>query len=449
MSWERRFVMRVTLNEIFESDLLEKLKGLNRDLSENPIMILSVRGFFKEEDWVDYIAGNIETKDMVRDFKERLENHFKVIDVLKVGPFDLVAFVDFRNGTPGEKELERMIENLEEDVISFLLSPKYLGRIKEQVDLFSDPFKDFVDFAIGHAFVRKADKDGITTAVSVALNEADVRKKKRLSELSSELIRILDRQDLESYFQPIVDVKNKNVIAYEALVRGPKGSKLRRPDLLFKVAAWNGLEMELDKLTRRKHLENFKKSGFKDVFLTVNLGPFAPMFIDEVDRDMKRLGIPPEKVIWEISERTYIDDFMAFLKVIEFLVGRGYRVAVDDFGAGPTTFKLTFSIDSNFIKVDKDIVKNVHEREDRQILLYKLIQCFYRPDNVLVTEGVEKLEEFRTLVKLGYRFFQGFFFFKPSPRIVEPEEVKAKLETIELPSKIIFRSYYDMDPKFV
>ena len=440
---EGRFEKIFIFDFMMESNTLEKLKDLDRDLEEKPAMVLLMRGFFKDEEWIDYLSMKINTDEMVEEFKKRLSRHFEVLDVIKIGPFDLASIVDFKDHFPNEEELKNMMTNLEVDIVDFLMSEKYLGKIKEQIDIFADPFKSLVDFSIGHSFLRKADEDGLITAINVAFKDAEVQKKVKVDKLSEELLRILDRHDLESYFQPIVDLKEKRVVAYEALIRGPEGSLLRNPEILFKVAASSGLELELDKLARRKHLEKFKESGIRDAYITINLGPTTPLFIDEIEKDMRKYDIPPESVIWEISERTYVDDFAAFLRVVDFLTSKGYRVAVDDFGSGATTFKLTFSLKSHFIKIDKGIVRNVHENENKRFLLYKMIQCFYKPDNALVIEGVETEDELKSLIKIGYRYYQGFYFFKPSPKIPSEEEVKEKLASVETSSTKIFNAYYE------
>ncbi len=442
----RKFEKIVILDSVMKDEIVERLKSLDRDLWEKPAMLLLVRGFFKDEEWISYLSTKIDKGELLKEFRERIENHFKVIDVVNTGPFDVAAVVDFER-TPDEDELSRLMDRLEEDVVDFLLGPKYLGRIKEQVDIFTDPFKSLVDFSIGHAFIRKPDEDGIISALNIAFKDTGVRKYVKMSRLTEELLRILDRQDLESYFQPIVDVRDKKVLAYEALIRGPKKSLLRRPDILFKVASLNNLEMELDKLARRKHLEKFKKhlsTESSSEVLTVNLGPQTPMFVDEIDRDTERYGIPPGRIVWEISERTYIDDFAAFVRVVNYLSEKGHRVAIDDFGSGATSLKLTFSIKSNFVKIDKELVTDIEERKDKQVFLYNIIRSFYDPAGALVVEGVETKEELETLMKIGYRYYQGFYFFKPSPEIPNDESITKKLSHIDTEKTKIFNGYYNL-----
>ncbi len=442
---ERRFVMDIQ-KELFNSEVVELLKGLEYDLESTPALMLVVRSFFKDEEWIGYLMRMLNVDDIARSFKDRLSHHFEPLTVSVTSSMDIVSVVVFSEGMlPSEKELESRIRDLEDDMADFFLSESFLGRIKKQVDIFQNPFKNLFDFSIGYAFIRSPREDDVMSALMIASKGAEVRKSSKFDDLTKELLRIIDRRRLESHFQPIIDLKDKKVYAYEALARGPKGSKLRRPDILFKVALYNGLEIELDRLARKTHIEKFKEifKDQRDVKLTVNLGPFTPLLVDEVERDLKKAGIPRDRVIWEVSERTFIDDFAAFSRVIDYLNSNDYLIAVDDFGAGATTFKLIFSIYTNIIKIDKNLVEGVQADSAKKMFLERMISCFYRPDTTVVIEGVESPDEFETLLNIGYRFFQGYYFFKPGPSPVSEDQVRSKLSRIRVdPDRMIFPLHY-------
>ena len=442
---ERRFVMDIQ-KELFNSEVVELLKGLEYDLESTPALMLVVRSFFKDEEWIGYLMRMLNVDDIARSFKDRLSHHFEPLTVSVTSSMDIVSVVVFSESMlPSEKELESRIRDLEDDMADFFLSESFLGRIKKQVDIFQNPFKNLFDFSIGYAFIRSPREDDVMSALMIASKGAEVRKSSKFDDLTKELLRIIDRRRLESHFQPIIDLKDKKVYAYEALARGPKGSKLRRPDILFKVALYNGLEIELDRLARKTHIEKFKEifKDQRDVKLTVNLGPFTPLLVDEVERDLKKAGIPRDRVIWEVSERTFIDDFAAFSRVIDYLNSNDYLIAVDDFGAGATTFKLIFSIYTNIIKIDKNLVEGVQADSAKKMFLERMISCFYRPDTTVVIEGVESPDEFETLLNIGYRFFQGYYFFKPGPSPVSEDQVRSKLSRIRVdPDRMIFPLHY-------
>jgi EAL domain-containing protein (putative c-di-GMP-specific phosphodiesterase class I) len=436
---------RIIMDSMLSDKVLESLEQVERDLKEKPLMLLVVKGFFKDEEWIDYLARVLDTREMIKDFGKMLEERFNVVKVVKVEPFNLAVIVDFKSPqSPNKQEILDIMENLESDVINFLLGPKYLGEIKEQVDIFTSPFKNFMDFSIGHSFIREKSREGLEISLRIALKDAEARKSHKIAEYTEELLTILDRKSLETHFQPIVDLREKKVYAYEALVRGPKGSKLRNPDLLFKMAVLNGLEIVLDRISRRIHIENFKKlSKSSKVYLNINLGPFEPMFIDEADRDIKKAGIPPERIVWEVSEKAYVDDFPAFLRSLDYIIRLGYKIDVDNLGSGATSFKLACSMKPNVIKIDRDLVRDVDKMDDKKNILYKMIQGFYNAGIVIVAEGVETLKELNTLIKLGFRHFQGFYLFKPSPNFISEKEVNSKLRDIDTSVTKIFTLFYD------
>ncbi len=417
--------------DLIEEDLKERLEPyIVADIK--PIVVV-VRSFFKDEEWVDYLTYILDVGSLKHDFKSVLERHFNVLYVGATSGVDLFAVIVPKENEIVDtvSELTRRVEAMEDDMISVFLGPEYLGRIQKQVDIFKNPFKTMVEFAIGYSFLKSTSVDDIIESVKLALGRADMRRRIKVDELTRELYYILDSGNVETYFQPIIDVKNKSIYAYEALVRGPKGSPLRRPDLLFKVAYLNHVELDLDRMVRRIHIENFKRIyGDSRGKLSLNLGPVTPMFIEDVDRDLKGASIPKEYVIWEVSEKTYIDDFTAFSRTIDFLVSSGYHVAVDDFGAGATTFKLIFSINTQLIKIDRSFIESVNTDQSKQMFLERLIGCFYRPDTLLIVEGLETREEFGVLLDIGYRYFQGYYLAMPSPDPIKDDDLKALLKDV-------------------
>ncbi|NOZ92496.1 MAG: EAL domain-containing protein [Dictyoglomi bacterium] len=418
---------------LIEKGLSEKIEPY-LSVGISPILII-VRSFFKDEEWVDYVTYILDVATIKDDFQKALSRYFDVIYVDTTSGVDLFAIVlpKFGADVSDTESLKDHVEVVENGLIDVFLSDTYIGRIQRQINVFRNPFRTFIEFAVGYAFLRSADTDDIVEAVKLALGRADMRRRVKIDELSRELYHILDTGSVYTYFQPIIDVKEKKVYAHEALVRGPEGSLLRSPALLFKIAHYNGMEMDLDRIVRRKHIETFKKyvKEKKNALLSINLGPFTPMFMDDIEKDLKYAGIPKESIIWEVSENTYIDDFTAFARVIDLLVSEGYQVAVDDFGAGATTFKLIFSINTQIVKIDRSFIENVNQDSAKQMFLERLIGCFYQPDTLLLIEGVETEEEFHALLNIGYRYYQGYYMFRPAPELIDDEEVKALLKDVE------------------
>ena len=420
------------------TDLIEEdLQGLLEPHFESgslPFLII-VRSFFKDEEWVDYLKYILDVDGIKEDFLRVLSHYTDVIYVGATSGIDLFAIAVPKKGDKIDalEKLETVVDIMEEDLISVFLSESYVGRLQKQFDIFQNPFRTFIEFAAGYAFLKSASVDDIVESVKIALGRADMRRRVKIDDLTRELYHIIDTENVDTYFQPIIDIKERRVYAHEALVRGPSGSPLRSPYLLFKIAHYNNMEIYLDRLVRRGHLKRFSAhiKEHRDARLSINLGPFTPMFIDDVEKDLRSVGIPKENIIWEVSEKTYIDDFTAFARTIDFLVAQGYRVAIDDFGAGTTTFKLIFSINTEIIKVDRSFVENVNEDITKRMFIERLIGCFYKPHTLIVMEGVETRDELNTLLDIGYRYYQGYHLFRPAPYLVSDDDVRIILDGVE------------------
>lgn len=438
-------IMNRTVHDAFNLDFGYVIGKLKETKTRNPEMVLVVESFFKDSGWIKYLLSTVDLQKLLSNFKVFVSKYFNVLAVSTSEYLDFVAIVDISD-TIGERELKLKIDKFETELIKFFFSEEFLGRIKKCVDVFRTPFKDFFDFSVGYSFVESHDKDSIIRSINIALKRAENRRNRKMSELLEELLEILDKHKLQTYFQPIIDVKEGKIFAYEALVRGPRDSKLKRPDLMFKIATLNNLELELDRLTRKIHLNNFKIIQKEDpnARISINLAPSSPLFTDEVKKDIRKFEIPKDQIIWEISENTYIDDFSAFSRAIDALISNGYVIAIDDFGSGITSLKMVFSTPSNIIKIDRDLVKNVCTDTGKQDLLKRIITSFYKPNFLSIIEGIETSEDFRTLIDIGFRYYQGFFFFKPSPKPVPNEAVKEKLKGWSFDKdKMFFPMYFN------
>lgn len=436
-------VKEISLSIMKDEEWMTRLREIFGE-GKTPI-VLVVRSFFKHEEWIDYLTYIIDIEELKREFTSVIDKHFHTLYVGNTVGIDLFA-IALPDSERGYDNIDKMVELLEEDAISVFLSEAYLGRIQKQIDVFQNPFRSFIEFALGYAYLHSPGLDDIIEAVKVAVARADMRRRVKIDELSRELFYIIDREDIYTYYQPIIDVKTKTLYAHEALARGPKGSKLHRPDILFKVALYNDMLMDLDKIVRSRHIQHFKDYAkeHKNARLAINLGPFTPMFMDDIDKELKKVGLSRDHIIWEISEKTYIDDFIAFSRVIDFINSMGYTVAIDDFGAGVTTFKLIFSIHTHVIKLDMSLVRDIDKDPVKQFFVQKLIGCFYTPDTLIVVEGVETEKEFSTLVNIGYRYYQGYHLFRPAPQPITSYDVRDLLKDFEYTTyEMQFSRYFE------
>jgi len=247
----------------------------------------------------------------------------------------------------------------------------------------------------------------------------------------NELNRIIDAQDITTVFQPIVCIKTGHVIGYEALSRGPIDSPLYSPEKLFSLAEKTNKLWDLEYLCRSKAIERASKLS-KNKLLFINVDPLIlkdEKFKTGLTKDfLTKYNMSPESIIFEITERTSIDDFKSFKKAIDTYVGQGYKIAIDDTGAGYSGLKMLSETKPHYIKIDMDLVRDIDTDSFKQALMRTFVELCKLTGMKLIAEGIETEDELKTLILIGVYGGQGYFLQRPSTEFKDiNEDVKVTL----------------------
>lgn len=232
-----------------------------------------------------------------------------------------------------------------------------------------------------------------------------------------ELEKIISTQNIKTVFQPIVCLKDGSVIGYEALTRGPEESPLRFPDKLFEAAETHNKLWDLECLCRSKAIERAREID-KDKLLFINVDP--NILEDEKYRKgftkefLSKHNMSPESIIFEITERTSIKDYNKFRNVLDNYLGEGYKIAIDDTGAGYAGLKMLTETRPHYLKIDMEIVRKVHEDSFKETVIRCLVMLAENTNMKLIAEGIETQEELIKLIALGVYGGQGYFLQRPA-----------------------------------
>ena len=234
-----------------------------------------------------------------------------------------------------------------------------------------------------------------------------------LTRIETELLRdsvqaAIAEPDLEVYFQPIVDLHSGRTLGVEALAR-PRGLT---PSDLFAQAKSCGLarEAELAALTAAlRHLD----SSPDGVYLSVNLSPDLLR-----DPESARLisTVDATRIVIELTEHEAIEDYEGIADAAGRFRRQGARLAVDDAGAGFSTFRHILRLRPEVIKLDRSLVEDVDHDPALQRLVESLVAFASSSVNtVIVAEGVETRQQRAALAALGVTQVQGFGIVAPAP----------------------------------
>jgi EAL domain-containing protein (putative c-di-GMP-specific phosphodiesterase class I) len=221
---------------------------------------------------------------------------------------------------------------------------------------------------------------------------------------------------LRSVYQPIVDLRNGSVVAYEALVRGPEGGEFEQPDPLFAAAREQGLTAELDWACRAAAFDGALAAGLSaPSTLFVNVEPDAvdapcpPQFLNTMAR--ARQGV---RAVFEVTERALANKPAELLRVVEEIRGQGWGIALDDVGADWRSLALMPFIRPDVIKLDMHLV---HAPLDTKgALVGEAVRAYAASSGAhILAEGIETEAHRQRALALGATFGQGWMFGRPGP----------------------------------
>ena len=210
-------------------------------------------------------------------------------------------------------------------------------------------------------------------------------------------------------FQPIVDCAAGRPVGVEALCRIENSS--RRPDEWFEMASSVGMRARAELAAIAAaigHLDFLPEP----LYMSLNASPETI-----ADPDLLELMdcVDAQRIVMEITEHHRIDEYPVFLTQLDQLRSRGIRIAVDDVGAGFSSFAHVLELDPDIIKLDRSIVAGIDSDLARQAITRAVVDLGRHRDATVVAEGVENVDELRAISLLGIHVAQGYFFRRPGP----------------------------------
>lgn len=218
-------------------------------------------------------------------------------------------------------------------------------------------------------------------------------------------------------FQPIVSRSRRSLYAYEALVRTEEPT-LSSPYDLFDAAERLGRVHELGRAIRARIAETLRQAP-AEVLLFVNL--HTSDLEDEIlFAQSEPLSAFAPRVILEITERTALDRIRDLVPRTALLRSMGYRIAVDDLGAGYAGLTTFAQLEPEVVKVDMSLIRGLDSSPTKQRLLESVIGLCRDLGIQMIAEGIETEQECNALVRLGGDLCQGYLFAHPGPAFPSP-----------------------------
>ncbi|MFD2443215.1 EAL domain-containing protein [Bacillus sp. CGMCC 1.16607] len=233
-----------------------------------------------------------------------------------------------------------------------------------------------------------------------------------------EFLNILRSKKLKTIYQQIMDIKSGEVFGYEGLTRGPVGSPFYSPISLFPFAEQTGHLYSLEKTCRELAFESSKEilNGNHKLFINISAHViYDPFFTPGHTMSLlKQYHLSPQDIVFEITERSAIEDYDAFRNVLNHYRNQGFQIAIDDAGAGYSSLQAITELAPEFIKVDKSLIQDIANNDVKVDILKAFTSIAQKIGSKIIAEGIETEEELKKVIELGIDLGQGYYFSKPA-----------------------------------
>lgn len=281
--------------------------------------------------------------------------------------------------------------------------------------------KNKVEIHLSYTEIKLKENYSLESLIYKALKEASYNAKNYLSSIEhaqwQNIRQVINNKEITSVYQPIISLRNGEVLGYEALSRGPKGSMYESPLKLFSSAKKHNYTYELECICHESAITNAQAIINTNTYLFINIDPFLLNYNNYQKGFMQNLltnlKIKYQNIVLELTERSNIDDFASFNKILRDYRNQGFLIAVDDAGAGYSSLQAIAELQPEFVKIDMSLVQDVHKSHIKRAMIEAFTNFSSKINARIICEGIESEEEFSTLIKMGCDFGQGYYISKP------------------------------------
>lgn len=245
-------------------------------------------------------------------------------------------------------------------------------------------------------------------------NREQYERDSYLLEGGKELNRFLEERKVEYHFQPIVNAKDGSVFGYEAFIR-PKTEMLKTPKELLSVARVQSKLYQIEKMTWFEVMQSYEESRetIGDVKIFVNSIPSQVLSDRDKYQFEQRYGHLISNMVIETTYRVE-EDIQNSLKGSSWLQRYHVQTALDGFGSSYNNEKLLLSLSPDYIKIDRELIRNIDLDTNRQMIVGNVITYAKKNNIKVVAEGIETREELQMAICLGADYLQGYYLGIPS-----------------------------------
>ena len=367
------------------------------------------------------IIGYAQANEILKKFAKYLAGIVSTLNLSVYHTFDNYFLLTVTN-LKSTEEAKAFVEEIQLKLASFykMEDVSLHLTVSAGISLYPDsgPTRNLLDNA--YKALAKGEKDG-DGRITIFIPDEFTKTYDELI-LHNDMQGGLGRGEFEVYYQPIIQVDNKEVVAAEALIRWkhPQYGMIA-PDVFIPLMEKTGFIVKLGQyvldevLKQQKRWELFK---FKQIDIAINVSMVEVAtgeFVEHVERKLVEHQVNPELIKFEITEGMAMISESETVKYFLALKKLGVGISLDDFGTGYTSFGYLKKFPADVIKIDKSLVDYILTNEEDQRIVKAMIELAHNLGMQIVVEGIENKKMVEMIASYGCDYMQGYYFAKPLP----------------------------------
>lgn len=400
--------------------LIKFRKDVEEILADNPkkkyaIVHLDIDKFKYINDTLGYDVGDELLRGMAKTVSA---NHKDMVLVGRVSADNFVILMPYTS----EEQIRRILKDLNDQFTAGIKSCSlgksvYLISGIARISYGQDVMSVIDNANIARKSIKKS------ADVTCAFYDEKLNAKVLLElDICNSMEVALESGEFYMYLQPKVGLDNDKVVGAEALTRWiRKDGRVMVPDQFIPLFEKNGFIIQLDFYIYEcacRTIKEWMEEGLEPVTISVNVSRVHlnnSDFVDKVMNLIERYHTPHEYLEFELTESIFLDNTEMAIGTMHELKNRGFKVSIDDFGAGYSSLNLLKDMTSDVLKLDKEFFRKGDMKQEEKIIVSSIINMAKQLKMKVLSEGVETEAQSEFLKTIDCDMAQGYLFAKPMP----------------------------------
>jgi len=430
--------------------------GFARDLTEQKRQEQHL-SYLKNYDSLTHLPNRFYYYNQLHQYLVNPSYSFKNLALIRINIDRFRAFNEFLNNDSGDELLKQFAQRLrltninailvaylngDDFAIIYEISPihpnieQYCQNILQALNapFYIDQQEYFITASIGVACFPEHGRqvDHLNNHAEQALSEAKrlggntisyycnkTTNPYKTADLEQELRKAIQNDEFVVYYQPKINLNDKSVKGFEALIRWQHPEKgLVMPNMFIPFAERSSLISDIGKVVLDKvgkQLQEWKKAGYTDIQVSVNIVAqqiHRGLLLNDLDEFLEQYQLDGSNLELEITESALLDNTDNVKKLLHSIKERNISIALDDFGTGYSSLAYLTEYPIDILKIDRAFISKIGDQK-QEAIVNAMIAMGKSMGLKLVAEGVETEEQVIYLQKQQCDFLQGYFFSRP------------------------------------